>query len=251
LDVSGSIVRDAPEFTLDAGRHGILQIRYGSILDLIYGPAPLPLDRNPRLSQGRYPWSAGIHRANSHYLKIRFRDEAGATQVVMLGLSRDIERPTLDLLQERTGRAIDFETVEACLRGRPRDACGYGEVAELKDRATVFVHSSSVHESMRTENHRRIVATIVESGVPLRIVDGPDEADIILAFRYLGGGSPVCTEAIGYGPDRGVAEVYVTHSSGPRVVLVFDEECRIWKRWLADSFAKAFIRAYKAANTIK
>jgi hypothetical protein len=33
--------------------------------------------------------------------------------------------------------------------------------------------------------------------------------------------------------------------------MVFDEKCRIWKRWLSESFAEAFIRAYKTANAIK
>lgn len=48
--------------------------------------------------------------------------------------------------------------------------------------------------------------------------------------------------------ERITAEVYVAHATGPRLVMVFDEECRIWRRWLAETFGKAFIRADKSAN---
>jgi hypothetical protein len=250
-NVSGRIITDASEFILDAGRYGVLRIPYRSILGATYGPTMPPRDQNAGQSHAKYPWSAGPHRAPFYYLEVRFRDDAGTPQVVFLGLSKDIERATLELLQQRTTRPVDFETVESCLRGRTREACGYGDLADLKGRTSVFVESSSAEEVLRTENYRRIVATIEKSGVPLKVVGGPDDADIILAFRHSGFRRPSCSSAPGYGPDRAVAEVYVAHASGPRVVMVFDEECRLWRRWLADTFAQAFTRAYKTANGIR
>jgi hypothetical protein len=172
-------------------------------------------------------------------------------QDVVLGLAEDIERPTLELLERRSGSTIDFEILEACLRAHSPDACGRGEIGELKGRTTVFVDSRSSHAFMQTENAKRIAATIEGAGLSLKVVSRADDAEVILVFRYFGGAQPTCTEGIGYGPDRGSAEVYVARATGPRVVMVFDEECRIWRRWLAETFGRAFIRAYKSANAGK
>ena len=124
LNVSGRILTtSSSDFVLDAGRHGILRIPYASIADLIYGPQFYPVDRDKARAGESYPWSSGIHRANYYYLKIRFQDGGGVPRDVVLGLAEDIERPTLELLERRSGRSIDFETVEACLRTHAPDAC--------------------------------------------------------------------------------------------------------------------------------
>ena len=128
--------------------------------------------------------------------------------------------------------------------------------AALKGLTTVFVETSSDYDvsdwlRMNNENRSRIVTTIAESRLGLTVTSRREDASIILVFQYdagRGGPTPTCTGAHSWAPDRATGEVYVSDANGVRPVLSFRRECSIYRRWLATTFAEAFVRAYREAN---
>lgn len=135
--------------------------------------------------------------------------------------------------------------------------CSEGNAAELRGLAKVFVYTPAKRaggsaqqgfEEIATQSNARIVAAVEAARVGLTVVGGAEKAEIIVAFHTDGWRSPACMHNPGYGPDLGVGEVYIVRANSTRVVMRFSRECSIYRRWVATTFAREFIRLYKEAN---
>ena len=54
-----------------------------------------------------------LSKKRRHFLSITFKGEAGDTQAAVIELGKEITRPTLKILEVRTGKAIEYESEEA------------------------------------------------------------------------------------------------------------------------------------------
>jgi hypothetical protein len=54
-----------------------------------------------------------LSKRRKHYVTIFFEDSEGKQQVCIFELAKDIVRPTLKILEARSGKQIEFETEEA------------------------------------------------------------------------------------------------------------------------------------------
>ncbi|MDQ3070882.1 MAG: hypothetical protein M3R55_14285 [Acidobacteriota bacterium] len=62
-------------------------------------------------------------KKRKHYLTIGYKDAKNADQAAIFELGKDIVRPTLTVLQVRTGKEIEFQDGEACKQFRTPKEC--------------------------------------------------------------------------------------------------------------------------------
>jgi hypothetical protein len=82
---------------------------YGSIVELEYGQKA---GRRVAVGVLVSPFALFSKKRN-HYLTISFKDLEGKEQAVVFELGKDIVRPTLKVLQVRSGKEIHFQDEEA------------------------------------------------------------------------------------------------------------------------------------------
>lgn len=245
--VKGRIdTRSSTEFVLDAGRKGKIVIPYAAITSIVYGPLSLEPPLGGRGAPPRYRWS-GMPHHTPIYLTLFIRDEPSRGGIA-LELGRDTVRPTLQALERGTGTVVITLTLEACLRYRSADDCGQGDPAELRGTTAVFVDVSASYGPSIQESRQRITSAIDAARSGLRLVPSAESADVILVFHYDKGCNlpgPAC------GPDLARGEVYVVHTTGLRVVQMYEQRWNIYHTGLATRFAKTFVQAHEKANGVK
>jgi hypothetical protein len=99
------------QITFDAGKDGKVALPYSAITSLEYGQ-----------KAGRH---VGVlfSKKRSHYLTITYKDDAGKEQAGVFELGKDIVRPTLKIVEVRTGKAIEFQDAEACKQYKTPKEC--------------------------------------------------------------------------------------------------------------------------------
>jgi hypothetical protein len=257
---------------IDMGAGGSVTVPYGAVDLLWYGSTwsdaselarAKEKDKSLMPAYPRYPWSGQRPPyVNPNYLQVIY---GGGTGHVVFEPGEDIVKSTLATIEERTGRRIVFQQVDACLRYRARSECYLAEPSTLKGLTKVYIDTSERYDAeaefyagkfpnirgIRVDNpYERIKSTVIEANLGMTVVTQREEAEIILAFRAGYGWTterPTCIETKGYGPDQAKGEVYVVDATGMRAVMLFDEGCRIWRRWLATTFAEQFVEMYRNA----
>lgn len=254
-EVEGQIVTGSDSaFTFDGGRWGSLAIPYGAISSLQYGsdvrprPGLMPIYfqesreqlRLPRRGFLVIPWDPfEQYTKDVHYLlTVSYQDEAGHEQTVAFELGKNLVRPTLQALEQRTGRPVEFTDVDVCVQFRGADACGYGKPAELGGLTKVHLDTN-----ISQENRELILAELQKGAPELAIVPDPVGAEIILTFRSAWSHDPGCPCEGGHG------EALIVRGASRRVVLVFTGRKKgIWGKKPAIEFGGAFVAAFKTAN---
>jgi hypothetical protein len=229
------------EFGFDAERRGVLAIPYKAITSLEYG---LEGGRHARRIEGvllvmRWDPTAQFTKDAHNLLTLVYRDQSGTEQAIVLELGRDLVRPTLEALERRTGKAVEFLNVEACMLFKSNaETCEYGQPSELKGLKRVFVDSSVPQE------RRKVILSEIEHGnAGLEIVESRGSAEIILRFYSESSRDPRCP------CEGGRGEVSLVRADRPRVVLVFTGMKKgIWGKNPAESFGRAFVNAVRSAN---
>src|SRR5262245_30692235 len=91
-------------FTADKGK-GVAELQYKMIDSFEYGQKA-----SHRIKTAIFltPWSLFAKKRN-HYLSLLWKDETGADQGVVLELGKDLLRPTVMVLQARTGKKVVFQ----------------------------------------------------------------------------------------------------------------------------------------------
>jgi hypothetical protein len=240
-------------FVFKANRFGSLVIPYSSISGLVFGPF-ITTDRIRREAKERtspYRWSGYPHGTNRILLTITFQERADDEQDVVFELGENVLRPTLQALEHRTGHDIEFQALGACTQYKTRDDCGQGDVSELKGLSTVFIDTTGSSEWVPGESQKRILAVIAEASLGLRVVSRAEDASVLLVLRYNAGSRLQWWRDSNSSPDWAIGEVYVVGANGLRVVMLFDETLSAFRTRLAERFGRAFIQAYKEANSIK
>lgn len=237
--VEGRIVT-GPDAALKfvGGRWGFFAIPYTAISSLQYGS---DLRSGSALTRSRLviPWDPfEQYTKDVHYmLTVSYQDQAGPKTVVF-ELGKDLVRPTLQTLEQRTGKPITFTEVEVCTQYRSADACGYGRPAELKGLTNVHLDADI------SGTNRALILAEVRKGAPdLAIVPDAPDAQIILRFRSDWAIDPGCP------CEGGRGEVVIARGASHRVVLVFTGRKKgIWGEKPAIDFGKTFVAALKRAN---
>lgn len=243
-------------FTFDGGRWGTLSIPYEAISSVDYGwklrPQPditfaygsFPLDALPihvgNLHRIWIPWDPFEQFTDKvhNMLTLVYRDEAGKEQAVVFELGKDLVRPTLQVLERRTAKAIAFTDVSACLIYKTAEDCGYGTPAELRGLRTV-----SFAPEVADNSRPRILAELEQANLGLEVVADPEGADMVLSFDSAHSISPDCP------CEGGRGEVSIVRDARRRVVLLFTGSKKgVWGKNPATGFGKAFADAYKSAN---
>ena len=229
------------EIQFNAGRRGILAIPYKAVTSLEYG-----LEPGRRVPKGRglvllIAWDPiEQYTKNAHnLLTIVFRDQEGTEQAVVLELGTKLVRPTLEMLERRTGQAVAFLNVEACMVFRNNfEACDYGQPSELKGLKKVFLDTSI------PPARRKIILSEIETGdAGLELMESPEGSEIILSYQGQQSLDPNCPCESGRG------EVSVVRVDRRRVVLVFTGTKRgVWGRNPTEQFGRAFLNAVRNAN---
>jgi hypothetical protein len=245
--VKGRIdTRSSTEFVFDAGRNGKIAIPYASIASIVYGPLSLGPPLGGRSAPPSYRWSGMPHHTRI-YLTLFIKDEPSRGGIA-LELGRDTVRPTLQALERGTGTVVTTPTLEACLQSRSADDCGQGDPRELRGTTAVFVDVSGSYGPSIEESRQRITSAIGAARSGLRVVESVASADVILVFHYDKGCNVPGPEC---GPDVARGEVYVVHTTGLRVVQMYEQRWNIYHTGLATRFAKAFVQAHEKANGVK
>jgi hypothetical protein len=99
------------EMTFDAGKDGKVALPYSAVTSLEYGQ-----------KAGRHV-SVLFSKQRSHYLTITYKDDAGKQQAGVFELGKDIVRPTLKIVELRTGKPIEFQDAEACKQYKTPKEC--------------------------------------------------------------------------------------------------------------------------------
>lgn len=108
------------EVVFDAGRRGKASIPYASITELEYGQKA---GRRVAVAVLVSPLALFSKKRN-HYLTITFT-AGGKDQAAIFELGKDTIRPTLKILEVRSGRDIQFQDAEACKQYKtPRECEG-------------------------------------------------------------------------------------------------------------------------------
>jgi hypothetical protein len=236
--VEGRIVTGPdPALTFVGGR-GSLVIPYTAISSLQYGS-------DLRLGSGLprrllvIPWDPFEQYTKDVHcvLTVAYQDQAGP-ETVVFELGKDLVRPTLQTLEQRTGKAITFTEVEVCTQYRSADACGYGKPGELKGLTNVHLDADI------SGTNRALILAEVRKGAPdLAIVPDAPDAQIILRFRSDWAIDPGCP------CEGGRGEVVIARGASRRVVLVFTGRKKgIWGEKPAIDFGQTFVAALKRAN---
>jgi len=253
VEIRGRIdLRSETDLTFDAGRWGILSIPYQGVSSLQYGwqvdgtrfrKQAYGVDAGSDLQrQGLLiiPWDPFEQFTNKvHYvLTVGYRDGSGQEQAVVLELGKDLVRPTLQALERRSGRGVEFTDVTACMLVRTADACGYGRPAELAGLGTAHL-DARVGGDYRV----RILAEVEKDGLGIEWTSSPEDAEMLLTFQGARSFDPACP------CEGGRGEVSITHDGSRRVVLVFTGSKKgIWGTNPATGFGRAFAKAFRDAN---
>jgi hypothetical protein len=111
------------ELVFDAGKKGRVAIPYAGIQELEYGQkagrrvataillSPLAL-----FSKGR-----------KHYFTITFKDSAGADQVAVFELGKNLFRPLMKTVEVRSGKEIVLQDSDACKQYKTAKECDAGK----------------------------------------------------------------------------------------------------------------------------
>jgi hypothetical protein len=224
----------------DAGRRGRVVIPYEAITSLEYG-----------LESGRrMPKAERVHLVirwdpteqftkNAHnLLTIAYRNES-SDEAIVLELGKNLVRPTLESLERRTGKTVEFLNVEACMQLRSNaDVCGYGRPGELRGLKKVYIE-----EGIPPEGRKIIRSEIENSKAGLEVVDALDGAEILLRFRSRRSLDPNCP------CEGGRGEVLLAQGEQRRVVLVFTGMKKgIWGKNPTEDFGRTFVNAVRSAN---
>ena len=226
------------EFTFDAGKRWSLTVPYTAITELTYGRSIS--NRAPDGLRMFFPWQGSSQFTNkAHYiLTVLYQDQTGSEQCAVFELGRDVVRPMLETLESRTTKAVDFLSVDACMRFKSPEDCGFGSPGELKGLKSVHVDARG-----NAEYRDNIILEIEESGLDLELVADAQDAEIILAFhgeRFWESGKNI---------DGGRGEIVVVRETGSHVVFLFtDRDTSIWGRAPSINFGREFVKAYKKAN---
>jgi hypothetical protein len=94
----------------------IVRIPYKQILDLEYGQKAgrrVGATVGYTILLGPLGLLTLFSKKRKHYLTIGYTNEAGAEQVVLLELGKDIVRATLPIIETRSGKTIEYQDEEA------------------------------------------------------------------------------------------------------------------------------------------
>ena len=227
------------ELLFEAGRRGVLKIPYAAITSIQFG-----LTHGRPATPGRgsivmVPWDQlEQFTEKAHYLlTLGYRDQANLEQMVVFEPGRSLVRPALEALARRSGKAISFLSVDACmLFANDRDQCGYGQANELKGLTRVVLDADAA------EPRKLILAEIETGNAGLQLVESPDAADIFLVYRRM--------ESANRTAGRG--EVSVRSSDRPRVVLIVTGmKNGFLGKDPAITFGQTFVDAVRTANGLK
>jgi hypothetical protein len=244
-------------FTFEGGRWGRLSIPYQAISSLEYGwrlpsrPGLMVIfgleqleELPPELPTGtsylKVPWDPFEQFTDKmHYvLTLGYQDQAGRQQTVVFELGNDLVRPTLQVLEQRTGKAITFTDVDACILYKTADECGYGTPVELKGLTKAFLDPD-----IASDHRTRILAELEQASLGLEMVSAPENADMVLTFVAAHSLSPDCP------CEGGRGEVSIGQGASRRVVFLFTGSKRgIWGKNPATGFGKALADAFRSAN---
>ena len=230
-------------FGFEAGRRGSLLVPYHAIVSLEYG-----LETGHRVPTGRglllvMPWDPTEQfTKNAHnLLTVVYKDSEAVDQAIVLELGRDLVRLTLQTLERRTGKDIEFLNVEACMLFKnDAEACAYGQPTELKGLTKVFL------DNRIAPDHRKLILSEIEKGnAGLEIADTPDRAHVVLGFRAERSLESSCPCEAGRG------EVWLVRADRRRIVLVFTGMKRgVWGSNPAVNFARTVVEAFRRANGV-
>lgn len=114
---------DALTFTSHKKPHKgtVLSIPYSRIVDLEYGQKAgrrVGAAIGTSLLLGPIGLVTLFGKKRKHYLTVGYRDEAGAEQVAVLQLGKDIVRTTLAIVETRSGKPIEYQDEDAKKSGR-------------------------------------------------------------------------------------------------------------------------------------
>ena len=238
-NVEGRITTSESELVFAAGGKGTLSIPYKVVVGLAYGLEPHGI---PEGGLFLITWDPlDQYTKKAHYLlSIRYLDQQGAEQGVVFELGKNIVRPTLAAIEARTGKAIEFTHIDACLLSKAADECGYGASSELRGLTTVFVDAGEPREYQDM-----IMLEIEKVGLGLKVVPSPDGADVILRFRGREFRSPDYLQAL----HGGRGEAVIVRDGRSRTVVVFSgTRMRAFGDKPATKFGAAFVAAYREAN---
>ena len=229
----------ASELTFDAGRDGRLVIAYHDVMGLSFG-----LDPQGTVKRGVFlnSWDPlDQYTKNAHYLlSVLYRDQAGTEQGVVLELGKKVLKPTLQRLEDRTGRALQFTEFAACQAYKAADSCGYGTPHELRGLTKVFVDAGE-----KGDYRTLIVAELDKTHLGLELLPALEGAQIVLRFRGEEFSRPNFIQRL----HGGRGEVNVIQDGRPRTVVAFSgTRMRAFGDKPATKFAAAFIEAYQEGN---
>jgi hypothetical protein len=227
------------QFAFEAGRWGLLAIPDNTITSLEYGLETGHLAPKGKALLLVIRWDpTDQFTKNAHnLLTIVYQDQSGTEQAVVMELSKDLVRPTLEALERRTGKPVAFLNVEACMLFNNAETCGYGKPIELKGLKRVFVDAGL------PENRQLIVAEIEKGTTGLEMLESVEGAEIILKYHGAYSVDPACP------CEGGRGEVSVVQSTRQRVVLIFTGMKKgIWGKKPAIGFASPFVEAFMKAN---
>jgi len=225
------------ELVFDTGGNGSLAIPFKAVAALAYGLEPHEIPEGGTFLITWDPLDQYTSKAH-YFLSIRYVDQAGVEQGVVFELGRDVVRPILQTLEARTGRAIEFTHIDACVVYKTREECGYGTPAELRGLTKLFVDADATYRDL-------IVAEIERAGLGLEVLSGLESAEVVLRFRGEEFHRPGYLQTL-YG---GRGEAIVLRKGGPRVVVVVTStRMRPWGDKPATKFGAAFADAYRRAN---
>jgi hypothetical protein len=229
------------EFTFEGGRWGVLRIPFNAISSISYGLEHR--HRVPRALLLVIPWDPTEQFTNdAHYLlTLAYLDQSRREHEVVFELGREIARSTLETLERRTGKPVEFGNVEACVRYRTAEECDYGSPAELKGLKKVFLDTG-----IRSEHRELILAELEKEKLDIEVLGDSDGAEIILRFDGKESQNPECPLCEG-----GRGEASVRRGTHQRVVFVFSaRRTGIGQQKPATKFGRAFVSQFKNANPI-
>lgn len=107
------------DWGFEAGKKGSVAIPYASITALEYGQKA-----GRRVAVGILISPLALFsKKRNHYLTMTFTDAAGKEQAAVFELGKDVIRTGLKILEVRTGKAIEFQDVEACKQYKTPKEC--------------------------------------------------------------------------------------------------------------------------------